>query len=340
MLRRLLRRRQKVDDADRLLSLLSEHIERLGLIRCPLVLVSQISRSGGSWMSQLFDHHPQIWAHPRELKIGYPRKWDWPDLSGVSSPQDVWAILRYKKADTRLGAGTYYKGSMDETSPILFSAGTQEQLFLELASRHKPQTERDWLDVYFTSFFYAWLDYQRRYDAKKFVTVFSSMLSMEPHFMAKFRAAYPDGYLISIIREPLGWYASVKGRALQRNKVTKHMMQHYAGPAEAERSYLENVEAMRHNSRTFGHHFILVDYDAMVADTEKEMRAVAARIGIDWHDCLTRQTFNGMPIKPNTSFQGESVKARSSLLPSEDVARIKDGSMMAAYRAIRAEFGT
>ena len=35
-------------------------------------------------MSQLFDHHPQVWAHPRELKISYPRKWDWPDS---------WAIL-------------------------------------------------------------------------------------------------------------------------------------------------------------------------------------------------------------------------------------------------------
>jgi Sulfotransferase family len=342
MLQHVLKKRRKngvASSDDRgLTAFLLEHIEQSGLIRCPLVLISQISRSGGTWMSQLFDHHPQVWAHPRELKIGYPRKWDWPDLSSVADARDAWSILRYKKAEERLGTGAYYKGT-NETYPIVFSVDIQQLLFLELAGRHQPSTEREWLDIYFTSFFYAWLDYQRRYGPKRFVTVFSSMLAMEPTFMAKFRVAYPDGYLISVLREPLGWYASVRGRSLQGKEASTKMMRHYAGPEEAESAYLDNVEAMRRNRENFGERFIVLDYEALVHDTEKEMRALAARIGLDWHECLTRQTFNGMSIHPNTSFQGETSSARSSILTEEVVDHINNGPMMAAYRSILEEHG-
>jgi hypothetical protein len=44
-------------------------------ITVPLALISQIQRSGGSLLSQLFDGHPEIYAHPDELKIGYPEKY-------------------------------------------------------------------------------------------------------------------------------------------------------------------------------------------------------------------------------------------------------------------------
>ena len=48
---------------------------------------------------------------------------------------------------------------------------------------------------------------------KKYVAGFASMLALEPQSMARFRQVYPDGWLISILREPFGWYASVKHRA-------------------------------------------------------------------------------------------------------------------------------
>jgi hypothetical protein len=37
----------------------------------PLVLISQAQRSGGTLLSQLFDSHPAIAAHPHELSIGH-----------------------------------------------------------------------------------------------------------------------------------------------------------------------------------------------------------------------------------------------------------------------------
>jgi hypothetical protein len=38
-------------------------------------LISQIQPSGGTPLSQLADSHPELDAHPHELKIGYPNKY-------------------------------------------------------------------------------------------------------------------------------------------------------------------------------------------------------------------------------------------------------------------------
>jgi hypothetical protein len=45
-------------------------IDHIRPVTSPLVLISQIQRSGGSLLSQLLDGHPELDAHPHELKIG------------------------------------------------------------------------------------------------------------------------------------------------------------------------------------------------------------------------------------------------------------------------------
>ena len=62
----------------------TDHIQTVNL---PLALISQIQRSGGSLLSQLFDGHPEIHAHPHELKIGFPRKYTWPKLDLNDNPR-------------------------------------------------------------------------------------------------------------------------------------------------------------------------------------------------------------------------------------------------------------
>ena len=42
----------------------------------PMILISQIQRSGGTLLSRLFDGHPRCFAHPMELSWGRPSKWD------------------------------------------------------------------------------------------------------------------------------------------------------------------------------------------------------------------------------------------------------------------------
>src|SRR5688572_13947037 len=72
----LRRRRLPASEYDLLLQHRIKHLVRVDQ---PLCLVSQVQRSGGSLLSQLFDGHPALHAHPSELRIGYPRaKTDWP----------------------------------------------------------------------------------------------------------------------------------------------------------------------------------------------------------------------------------------------------------------------
>ena len=55
-------------------------VEHIRPVTCPLVLISQVQRSGGTLLSQLLDGHPELHAHPHELKIGYPTKYTWPRI--------------------------------------------------------------------------------------------------------------------------------------------------------------------------------------------------------------------------------------------------------------------
>ena len=82
---RLLRRRdppvpawERLDELEEYRELFRVRLEHVVGVREPLVLVSQIQRSGGTLLSQLFDGHPECHAHPHELKIGSPRKFNWP----------------------------------------------------------------------------------------------------------------------------------------------------------------------------------------------------------------------------------------------------------------------
>ena len=49
---------------------------KVNLIDQPLILITQIQRSGGTLVVQLFDSHKEIFAHPGELVLTNP-KWKW-----------------------------------------------------------------------------------------------------------------------------------------------------------------------------------------------------------------------------------------------------------------------
>ncbi len=61
-------------------------LEHTRPVTAPLALISQIQRSGGTLLSQLFDGHPELHAHPHELKIGYPTKYTWPKIDLNDNP--------------------------------------------------------------------------------------------------------------------------------------------------------------------------------------------------------------------------------------------------------------
>ena len=77
---------------------------RLVEVDQPLVLISQIQRSGGTLLSQLFDHHPQLHAHPHELHTGHPNKEAWPALD-MKRPGDWFPTLYERPAKRSFNEG-------------------------------------------------------------------------------------------------------------------------------------------------------------------------------------------------------------------------------------------
>ena len=65
----------------------------------PLLISSQLQRSGGSLISQLFDNHPEILAHPWEIMVY---------KEGTDRIHDK--ILKTEKEFTRLMRDGYRKG--------------------------------------------------------------------------------------------------------------------------------------------------------------------------------------------------------------------------------------
>jgi hypothetical protein len=289
-------------------ALLEMRLEHLVPVREPLVLISQIQRSGGTLLSQLFDGHPQVHVHPHEICIGKPDKWDWPPLD-LSAPDTWFATLRepllaewvesgYVKDQTELR-----KGRDTDVFPFVFSLELQRRIFERAATG--AASERDVLDAYFTSYFNAWLDNHNLYTGaaqpadrgaagapgpKKAVVGFTPRLAMELERVERLLAAYPDGLLVSIVRDPRGWYASA-----QRHR------KYYADVEQSIGLWRASTESALEAAARFGDRVVVLTYEQLVGEPEEAVSALAARIGISITPELLVPTFNGRPIRANSS---------------------------------------
>jgi Sulfotransferase family len=286
-------------------ALLEQRLERPVAVREPLVLISQIQRSGGTLLSQLLDAHPQLHAHPHELHIGYPRdKRDWPQLDMSRGPEEWFRALREAHVDRMLVGGyrkyarkwVQYEDERLETYPFLLIPSLQRRLFERCAASWPIERQRDVLDAYMTSYFNAWIDNRNLYTGpKRWVTGFSARLAIDAVNRERFFADYPDGRLVAIVREPRSWYGSALAYNADR----------YGNPEISLRLWAASAEAMIDAKRRFGDRVFLIAFERMLGDTEGTMRALARFLGIDFTPRLITPTFNGLPIKANSSFRVE-----------------------------------
>ena len=122
----------------------------------------------------------------------------------------------------------------DDVFPFLFLPRLQKQIFDQCVAGRQIERERDILDCYFTSYFNAWLDNQNLYSGpKRIVTAFSPSLCTHVGSPKRFMATYPDGALVSIIRDPRGWYASAFGTSTSSAGRSTTGSEHWRGSIEA-----------------------------------------------------------------------------------------------------------
>lgn len=288
-----LRAWEQLDELDEYAHTCRARLEHVVPVTQPLVLISQVQRSGGTLLSRLFDGHPECHAHPYELKIGPGTKDRWPKLD-LGDPNQWFKVLYELKAGMHLVEG-YSKPGLKATDidvlPFMFLPRLQKRIFDACIAERGVERERDILDCYMTSYFNAWLDNQNLYSRPKhLVTGFMPMLTADPESLERFFGAYPDGTLLSIVREPRSWYAS----AVRHSK-------RYRDVEAALELWRRSTEGALDAAGERGKQVIVVTYDQLVAETEATMSRIAEQLGLTMSPVLLEPTFNGRPVRANSS---------------------------------------
>lgn len=280
-------------------------ISKIVRIREPLALISQIQRSGGSLLSQLFDNHPQVHAHPHELKIGFPKKYYWPRIDLGDSPRR-WFLLLFEDIVLEHAKNGFKKGvKADTVHPFHFLPSLQKEIFLHYVNSAKPLHLRDVFDGYMTSYFNAWLNNGNlEGGGKKCVTGFTPRMAMFRENMDRFFEVYPDGKIISIVRDPKNWYPSA----------SLHRPEQYGDISKAMRQWTRSIKATIRNKEALGESVCVIRFEDLISDTEAAMTHLSGFLGIEYRDTLLSPTHNGSPISANTSFTLEKPKIIQSTL--------------------------
>jgi hypothetical protein len=146
-----------------------------------------------------------------------------------------------------------------------------------------------------TSYFGAWLNNQNSSGHKKFITGFTARLSMSKDNMESFFEIYPDGRLISLIRDPKNWYPSA----------IRHKPRICRDIEEGIDLWSKSAQAMIWNKQRYGDQVCIITFEDLITKTESVMRHLAELLEIKFENILLEPTFNKYPIRANTSFEAE-----------------------------------
>jgi hypothetical protein len=210
------------------------------------------------------------------------------------------------------------------TFAFIFPPALQRKLFLGCLTGRVNTTARDILDAYMTSYFVAWLNNINIRGEKKYITAFTPRLSVHQESIRSFFKTYPDGRLISLVRDPRNWYPSARGHETAKKK--------YHDICKAIDQWNEGADAMIRNKLEFAERVCLLQFEDLVSKTETVMRYLARFLEIDFDPILLTPTFNKIPILANTSFRHEKGQiqagtlSRHRLLTAEEVELIEKRS--------------
>lgn len=303
-------------------------------IHQPLILITQIQRSGGTLLSQLFDSHPSCYVHPHEIYWGKPDKWNWPTLALkpvdcrkifdelYEMPEDTFIKQGYAKTST----GT---SRADNLYPFVFDRQLQFTIFCDyFNNRKEPFSQRDVLNAYMTSYFNAWLDCQNFYSKdKQFVVGFIPRVNMYPESISGFLQDYNNGFIITIIRHPYSWYASAR----------MHDPKTYTSIDIAIDLWKKSTFASLSIKRDRPQNVILLTFENLIKSTRETMQRVCMQINLPYHTTLEQPTFNSMPIRADSSFAVKrhgilrTATDREHLLSETEIEMINSTEALSMY---------
>ena len=263
-------------------------IQHISPVTAPLALVSQISYSGGSLLSRLLDGHSKLHAYPRAFAVDAPNKGSWPKIDIKGKPEEWLNIIDKAIAVAGILVG-FGQGEEDNARfPFMYLPILQKQIFIKYLESVEPLNTRQVFDAHMTACFGAWLNYQNHGLDKKFVTAYAPGLIMQNEAMNNFIEIYPDGKIISIIRDPEHWFVTASGLEPQIYGDAESALSHWK----------ESVRAAIQTRKKFGDRVCLIKFEDLVTQTESVMQFLSEFLGIPYEDILLEPTFNGIPIQP------------------------------------------
>jgi hypothetical protein len=296
-----------------------EHPVRLAL---PVVLISQVQRSGGSLLGQLFDGHPEVAAYPHELKFALSVPDRWPQIDPALGPSRNFRSLMDLNFPRFVRRG-FTKGDRNPVRHRFLLITRVEYAVFERLWREKPADgPRTILDYYFTSFFNGWLNYQGDLTRKRLITAFAPRFAHFDDNMDRFFECYPEGRLIQVVRDPRSWYPSAR----------KHVQSGLAekSPEFAADKWCGSARSMLRNRARFGDRVIILRFEDLIGLTEATMRALCGLLGIGYDPVLLEPTFNGQPMRANSSFEVDRAGIIDAPLSRERVLTGEERRMIEA----------
>jgi hypothetical protein len=125
--------------------------------------------------------------------------------------------------------------------------------------------------------------------------------------MELFFETYPDGRLISLIRDPQNWLPFAR----------MHWPKRYEDVSLALNQWNECAQGMLWNKERYGDSVCLLRFEDLLSNTQAVMRYLTDFLGIEFNDILLVPTFNKFPIAADTTFKTENHGIVSSL-PEEE----------------------
>jgi len=262
-------------------------LQHISPVTAPLSLVSQISCSGGLLLGRLLDGHSKLHAYPHAFSVDAPDKSSWPTIDIKGKPEEWLNIFSKSIPATGIREG-FKQGEEDNARfPFIYLPILERQLFIKYLESVQPLNMRQIFDAHMTACFGAWLNYQNHGLDKKFVTAYAPGLTLQNQDLNNFFEIYPDGRLISIIRDPVHWFASVSRREPQIYGDIESALGHWK----------KSVRGIMEAREKFGDRVCIIQFESLIDRTESVMRHLANFLGITYEDILLEPTFNRIPIQ-------------------------------------------
>jgi hypothetical protein len=262
-----------------------------------VVWICQLPRSGGTLLLRLFDSHPEFHCHP--AVFGFMNEGRiWPEEEDFKGEKEnvfktVFSYMSLGKFHLR-GVRKQSSNMYQETYPIYFSQRWYREIFnLSL----KGKTPRLYFDAFFTALFNAWRNNQNLYGDKNYIV--GQMTLRKPDLYRRnfenFKAIYPNGKMIFIIRKPDDWLSS----ALHLRESTP-----FSGDPITTIEYYKIILRQAINMSN-DDSFIIFKFEDLIKKPKSIMSALADILGIAWNESLLCPTCNGAPFYQNSSFELE-----------------------------------